>query len=138
MYDQSIPFTAYAFIGVTTLVVTYSHLLMSSENEEENSIQEIEGSTPEENENENENTPIETVQNTLSDPTVAPSVNTMPNTSVPAATIPSSTIPSSIPSSQPTMGGKKKRKTRNKRKKAKKSNRVRKTKSTTKRKYLLF
>lgn len=134
MYDQSIPFTAYAFIGVTTLVVTYSHLLMSSENEEENSIQEIEGSTPEENENENENTPIETVQNTLSDPTVAPSVNTMPNTSVPAATVPSSTIPSS----QPTMGGKKKRKTRNKRKKAKKSNRVRKTKSTTKRKYLLF
>lgn len=132
MYDQSIPFTAYAFIGVTTLVVTYSHLLMSSENEEENSLQEIEGSTPEENEN--ENTPIETVQNTLSDPTVAPPVNTMPNTSVPAATVPSSTIPSS----QPTIGGKKKRKTRNKRKKAKKSNRVRKTKSTTKRKYLLF
>lgn len=134
MYDQSIPFTAYAFIGVTTLVVTYSHLLMSSENEEENSLQEIEGSTPEETENENENTPIETVQNTLSDPTVAPPVNTMPNTSVPAATVPSSTIPSS----QPTIGGKKKRKTRNKRKKAKKSNRVRKTKSTTKRKYLLF
>ena len=136
MYDQSIPFTAYAFIGVTTLVVTYSHLLMSSENEEENSLQEIEGSTPEENENENENenTPIETVQNTLSDPTVAPPVNTMPNTTIPAATVPSSTIPSS----QSTIGGKKKRKTRNKRKKAKKSNRVRKTKSTTKRKYLLF
>lgn len=136
MYDQSIPFTAYAFIGVTTLVVTYSHLLMSSENEEENSLQEIEGSTPEENENENENenTPIETVQNTLSDPTVASQVNTMPNTSVPAATVP----PSTISSLQPTMGGKKKRKTRNKRKKAKKSNRVRKTKSTTKRKYLLF
>ena len=40
MYDQSIPFTAYALIGVTTLIVTYSHLISKSDNDEEVSNQE--------------------------------------------------------------------------------------------------
>jgi hypothetical protein len=36
MYDQSIPFTAYAFISITSLVVTYSYI--TSNQEEDNEI----------------------------------------------------------------------------------------------------
>lgn len=36
MYERSIPFTAYAFIGITSLVVTYSYI--TSNQEENNEI----------------------------------------------------------------------------------------------------
>jgi len=97
MYEQSIPFTAYAFIGVTTLIVTYSHLVMNSE---ENDSEELDNSelkktdslsdtNEEENNVENdENSPFENVQNTLSNP--KPSVSTMPVDEIPPPTTPQS------------------------------------------------
>lgn len=38
MYDQSIPFTAYAFIGITSLVVTYSYITSNQDKDNENEI----------------------------------------------------------------------------------------------------
>lgn len=36
MYDQSIPFTAYALISITSLVVTYSYITSNQEQDNEN------------------------------------------------------------------------------------------------------
>jgi len=146
MYEQSIPFTAYAFIGVTTLIVTYSHLVMNSE---ENDSEELDNSELKEtdslsdtNEEENnveddENSPFENVQNTLSNPNISSTVDTIPSVStMPVDEIPPPTTP------QSNFGGKKKRIIKGRQRKTKKSNskkgKSRKTKSTTKRKYLLF
>ena len=147
MYEQSIPFTAYTFIGVTTLIVTYSHLIMNSE---ENDSEELDNSelketdslsdTNEEEENnveDNDNSPFESVQNTLSNPNISSTVDTIPSVS----TMPVDEIPPPS-TSQSNFGGKKKRIIKGRKRKTKKSNskkgKSRKTKSTTKRKYLLF
>jgi hypothetical protein len=126
MYDQSIPFTAYALIGVTTLIVTYSNLISKSDNDEEVSNQEdqendVNSVTPDEQygqEDKKEYNTVDNVQTAVSNPNI------------------SSNDISNVNNNEQLVGGKKKRKTRNRKKKNRKSKG--KTKSTTKRKYLLF
>ena len=123
MYDQSIPFTAYALIGVTTVIVTYSNLISKSDNDEEVSNQEndVNSVTPDEEygqEEKKEYNTVDNVQTVVSNPSI------------------SSNDISNINNNEQLVGGKKKKKTRNRKKKNRKSKR--KTKSTTKRKYLLF
>ena len=151
MYEQSIPFTAYAFIGVTTLIVTYSHLIMNSEdnNSEESVSEELDNSElkemdslsdsneEENNLEDNDNSPFESVQNTLSNPNISSTVDTIPSVS----TMPVDEIPPPA-TTQSNFGSKKKRIIKGRKRKTKKSNskkgKSRKTKSATKRKYLLF
>tara|TARA_A100001015_G_scaffold295675_1_gene374934 strand:- start:3750 stop:4181 length:432 start_codon:yes stop_codon:yes gene_type:complete len=126
MYDQSIPFTAYALIGVTTLIVTYSNLISKSDNGEEVSNQEdqendVNSVTPDdqyEQEDKKEYNTVNNVQTAVSNPNI------------------SSNDISNVNNNEQLVGGKKKRKTRNRKKKNRKSKR--KMKSITKRKYLLF
>ena len=120
MYDQSIPFTAYALIGVTTLIVTYSNLISKSDNDEEVSNQENDVTPDEEygQEEKKEYNTVDNVQTVVSNPSI------------------SSNDISNVNNNEQLVGCKKKKKTRNRKKKNRKSKR--KTKSTTKRKYLLF
>ena len=91
MYEQSIPFTAYAFIEPTTLIVTYSLVMNSEENDSEeldNSELKETDSLSDTNEEENnveddENSPFENVQipyliQISSTVDTIPSVSTMP------------------------------------------------------------
>lgn len=50
MYEKSIPTMAYVFIGITSLVITYSHIMQET-NEVENDFvpEDIEETSPEEN-----------------------------------------------------------------------------------------
>lgn len=65
MYERSIPFTAYAFIGITSLVVTYSYI---TSNQEENN--EIDNNTM----NNEEETQINNVNSTQTNPDLGENV----------------------------------------------------------------
>ena len=94
MYDKSIPFTAYALITITSLVVTYSYI--TSNQEEDNENNEIDKEEQEEEETQINN------------------INSIPGTE------PNPDLGENVPN----FGGKKiKRKTRNKKYKHTKSKR---------------
>ena len=99
--------------------------IMKIHNEEENNLED------------NDNSPFESVQNTLSNPNISSTVDTIPSVS----TMPVDEIPPPA-TTQSNFGGKKKRIIKGRKRKTKKSNskkgKSRKTKSATKRKYLLF
>ena len=71
MYEKSIPTMAYVFIGITSLVITYSHIMQET-NEVENDFvpEDIEEKSPEENpekspEENPEKSPEENPENTF-------------------------------------------------------------------------
>ena len=68
MYERSIPFTAYAFIGITSLVVTYSYI---TSNQEENN--EIDNNTMN-NEEETQINNVNSIPNSQTNPDLGENV----------------------------------------------------------------
>lgn len=80
MYEQSIPATAYVFIGIASLVVTYSHIMQSSDDENEQY-----NNTPDK---QIIDTPNESSEPTIPSPTAPPLSNSINNNTPEQITVP--------------------------------------------------